>query len=139
MSENLRGGEASIVLIAEDTHRTEGYVTKDGGRTEQRFRIRILNKEIDVKDMGVVVKDMDINEMGVIKDIGLDKDMKIGTKDMKINEMGIIEDLEIKDSSVNRFRGNPSSGCSTNQNYGIILVILFLVLSFIRKTDNNNS
>ncbi len=135
VSENLGGGEASIVLIAEDTHRTEGYVTKDGGRTEQRFRIRILNKEIGIKDMDINemgIKDIDINDMGV-------KDMR--AKDMRINEMGIIEDLGIKDkdADLNRFRGNPTSGCNTKHNPASILFILFLALSLMRKTYNNKS
>ncbi len=132
VNDNLGGGEASIILIAEDTHRTEGYVTRDGGRTEQRFRIRILNKE---RDMSVVGRDMSIDEIG-IKDVGMNemgivKDMKIGTKDMRINEMGTIEDFEIKDkdADLNRFRGNPSSGCNSNSNSSLLMVIL--LISFV--------
>jgi hypothetical protein len=123
VADNLGGGEASIVLIAEDTHRTEGYVTRDGGRTEQRFRIRILNNSI-VQDKGVE-EDKSIRDKEV-------EDMSIRDKD--IEDMGAYSDIRLQDYvitedfNLSRFRGNPSGCNSKNKTIGLELVLLLMFL-----------
>ena len=118
--QNLGGGEVSIVLIAEDIHRTEGYITRDGGKTEQRFRIRILEKNTMLE-----------NEMFV------DKNLLPQPQDLYlIDQMN--EPIMVEDKSFgSKFKGNPT-GCNSSANVIISYLIILIYILILRWFSDHN-
>lgn len=112
----LAGTEASVTLIALDYQGSDDHYTYDGGRTEQSFRIHVLNT--DVKDMGI--KDM---MDGSIKDMLLN----IDNMDKDLDQAVMYEDKTPTKNT--KFQG--ASCQSTNTSINLFL-IAFLIVIFKR-------
>jgi len=121
---NLAGTEASVNLIALDYQGADGHYMYDGGRTEQSFRIRVLN------DNNLVVNVGDMN----LSDIALD-DMSVNKQDIDqmIRDMRLVDyDLmpvmyeDKENTKKTKFQGGSCQNVDQANNLIMMLGILVL-------------
>jgi hypothetical protein len=130
---NLAGTEASVNLIALDYQGADDHYMYDGGRTEQSFRIRVLNGNnlvVNAGDMNVsdnALSDMSVSDMAVNKqDMKIDIDQMI--RDMRVVDYDLVPVMYEDKGNTKKTKFQGGSCQNVDQATNLIMMLGILVL-----------